>query len=176
MTSTETKMNSAITHPFFAKMTSSAKNECDASKIEDSTETKMNPCTECSKTSTQCCGLLNDDNKEIWVCEDCCCGKQNTKTYGRGKLRINLNSPRGNIYAIWGIAMSTMEQSGYSKEKINETLAGLRKETYEECLEAFGKHKVFGSLFKLYYSPEYIFHWDEGEWGNPDEEDSEDDY
>jgi hypothetical protein len=94
-----------------------------------------------------------------------------TKTYGRGKLRINLNSPRGNIYAVWGVALNLMEQSLYSKEEISETLTSLRVGNYEECLQAFGKHKVFGSLFKLYYSPEYMMDWDDGEWGNPNEED-----
>jgi hypothetical protein len=98
----------------------------------------------------------------------------NSKTYGRGKLRINLNSPRGNIYAVWGVALNLMQQCLYSKEEINKTLAELKVGKYEDCLKAFGDHKVFGSLFKLYYSPEYMMDWDEGEWGNPNEvEDSE---
>jgi hypothetical protein len=97
----------------------------------------------------------------------------NTKTYGHGKLRINLNSPRGNIYAVWGVALNLMNQCLYTKEEKEKNLAELRVGKYEDCLEAFGKHKVFGSMFKLYYSPEYMMDWDEGEWGNPNEEDSD---
>jgi hypothetical protein len=100
--------------------------------------------------------------------------KQTSKTYGRGKLRINLNSPNGNIYAIWGVARNLMIELGWDETKRNETLASLQVGNYEECLEAFGKHKVFGSLFKLYYSPSYMLDWDEGEWGNPNEEEDED--
>ena len=98
---------------------------------------------------------------------------ETSKTYGRGKLRVNLNSPRGNIYAVWGLASNLMMQSRYTEEESNKILDELEKDTYEECLEAFGKHKVFGNLFKLYYSPKYMTQYDEGEWGNPDEEDEE---
>jgi hypothetical protein len=127
-------------------MIATAKNECGPSREMVSTETKM-----------------TDNNNT-------------SKTYGRGKLRINLNSPRGNIYALWGIALSVLEQSGYTKEEISENLASLRKDTYEECLEAFGNHKVFRHLFKLYYSPEYLFHLDEDgdEWSGYSEDDEED--
>ena len=97
-----------------------------------------------------------------------------TKTYGRGHLRINLNSPRGNIYSVWGVALNLMKQLNYTEEKRSKTLAELNVGKYEENLEAFGNHKVFGNLFKLYRSPEYTFDWDEGEWGNPDEEEDED--
>jgi hypothetical protein len=99
--------------------------------------------------------------------------KEVPKTYGRGKLRINLNSPRGNIYNIWGVALNLMKQCRHSDEEISATLAELKKGSYDECLQAFGSHKVFGSLFKLYYSPTYMFGYDVDEWGNPDEQDDE---
>jgi hypothetical protein len=98
-----------------------------------------------------------------------------SKTYGSGHLRINLNSERGNIYALWGIALDVMEQLGYTPEQKTQGLAELKVGNYEENLEAFGNHKVFGTLFQLYYSPEYMFGWDEGEWGNPNEEDEDSD-
>jgi hypothetical protein len=97
-----------------------------------------------------------------------------SKTYGRGKLRINLNSPRGNIGVIWAIAMNLMEQLKWNKQKTEETLKSLEADDYEKCLEAFGNHKVFGNLFQLYYSPKYKLGWDEGEWGRPDEDYEED--
>jgi len=97
--------------------------------------------------------------------------KTKTKTYGCGHLRINLNSPRGNIYSVWGVALNLMKQLNYTEEKQTTEFAKLKAGNYEECLKAFGDHKVFGNLFQLYYSPEYTFDWDEGEWGNPNEED-----
>ena len=96
-----------------------------------------------------------------------------SKTYGRGKLRINLNSPRGNITEVWSVASNLMMQCRYTEEESNKILDELKKDTYEECLKAFGDHKVFGNLFKLYYSPRYMLDWDEGEWGNPNEEDDD---
>jgi hypothetical protein len=96
-----------------------------------------------------------------------------SKTYGRGKLRVNLNSPRGNIYAVWGLALNLMKQCHYTEEETSKNLAELKKDTYEECLQAFGKHKIFGNLFKLYSSPKYMTQYDEGEWGNPDEQTTE---
>jgi hypothetical protein len=96
-----------------------------------------------------------------------------SKTYGRGKLRINLNSPRGNITEVWSVASNLMMQLNYTEEKQSEIFASLEKDTYEECLKAFGDHKVFGTLFKLYYSPEYMLDWDDDEWGNPNEEDDD---
>lgn len=132
----------------------------------------MNSTKMTSSTKNECEAAKNTAITETKMSDT-----KTSKTYGKGKLRINLNSPRGNIYALWGVALNLMKQLNWDEKQRNETLNSLQVGKYEECLEAFGKHKVFGNLFKLYYSPEYMDDWDEGEWGNPNEEDSdEDDY
>ena len=45
-------------------------------------ETK--PCDDCSRPSVQCCGLTDEDDKEIWKCEGCCCGEEEYVCCGCG--------------------------------------------------------------------------------------------
>lgn len=95
-----------------------------------------------------------------------------TKTYGTGKLLINLNSPRGNAFELLGIAGNLMDQLKWKDEKKDAITEEMMNGDYDHLLATFEKY--FGRLFKLYYSKEYKLQLEKKEWGHADDDESED--
>jgi len=67
-------------------------------------------------------------------------------------IRINLNSPRGNIFSLIGCASSISEQLGLKTPVTDEMM---KATSYDDALKAFNKH--LGFAVELWSSKEYSF-------------------
>jgi hypothetical protein len=82
-----------------------------------------------------------------------------SRTYGSPDaiIRINLNSPVGNVYALMGAIGDYAKQVRLPKEKVDAMNAEFNRKgaTYETICETIGKN--IGDIVELYYTPEYSF-------------------